>query len=91
MGYDWPWFILLLLRVLFLGVPFFFIAVLQNFYVQSVIFATERAAAINRGEEEEASGGDEQVEAEELWKGRLVCLAATISNVCRKVYPDGTA
>ena len=70
-GRQWPWFILVLLRLLFICVPLFFIAVLQNFYIQSVIFASERAAAINRGDDE-AAADDEEVDLQELWHSRLV-------------------
>eukprot|EP00892_Ulva_mutabilis_P005892 jgi/Ulvmu1/3675/UM017_0089.1 len=78
-NYDWPWFTMVLLRALFIFVPLFFIVVLQNFYIQSVIFATERAAALNRGEDGHGEGDEEEgLEPEALWQQRLESLAVMI-------------
>lgn len=83
-GYQWPWFILILLRLLFIAVPLLFIVVLQNFYIQSVIFATERATAINRDEggPDPAAEQQEEADPQQLWQTRLVRLLPLSNSLC---------
>lgn len=70
----------MLLRVFYALVPIICIVILQNFYIQSAIFAkqsaTTRGAELSAGEEEDEEG--KKILGEEaLWISRMVCSAAT--------------
>jgi hypothetical protein len=45
-GAEWNWLLKLLLTFFIAGVPIFMLAILQNFYVQSIMFAHQETAAM---------------------------------------------
>ena len=79
-GIKWHPVALVLLRVFYALVPIICIVILQNFYIQSAIFAkqsaTTRGTELRAGEEEDEEG--KKIHGEEaLWISRMVCSAAT--------------
>jgi hypothetical protein len=69
------------LRFFFYVLPIICVAVLQNFYIQSLIFAFQRAKSLYKSkpdmsDESDDAEADDVADSSSLWQQRLVCLDA---------------
>lgn len=71
---KWDTWTVIILQLFFALLPIICVAILQNFYVQSAVFASQHASKLFQSSREAAEAEVGNIKAHRLWQQRLVRL-----------------